>query len=135
MFNPDSIKVRPNVPDELREKARKEIESNYAHIAALDDCMKELLDAVKESGIEKNTIFVFTSDHGDMLYSHGEIKKQKLWDESLIVPFLLRYPEKLGNTQKQSKCQSTRPILCPHFWVCQVLKFRQPLKAAIIQKL
>jgi arylsulfatase A-like enzyme len=46
MFNPDSIKVRPNVPDELREKARKEIESYYAHIAALDDCMKELLDAV-----------------------------------------------------------------------------------------
>jgi arylsulfatase A-like enzyme len=113
MFNPDSIKVRPNVPDELREKARKEIESYYAHIAALDDCMKELLDAVKESGIEKNTIFVFTSDHGDMLYSHGEIKKQKPWDESLIVPFLLRYPEKLGNTQKTIEMPINTPDIMP----------------------
>jgi arylsulfatase A-like enzyme len=113
MFNPDSIKVRPNVPDELREKARKDIAGYYAHIAALDDCMKELLAAVKESGIEENTIFVFTSDHGDMHYSHGEIKKQKPWDESLIVPFLLRYPEKLGNNQKVIEMPINTPDIMP----------------------
>ena len=113
MFNPDSIKVRPNVPDELREKARKDIAGYYAHIAALDDCMKELLTAVKNSGIEENTIFVFTSDHGDMLYSHGEIKKQKPWDESLLVPFLLRYPEKLGNTRKVIEMPINTPDIMP----------------------
>ncbi|MFV0265905.1 MAG: sulfatase-like hydrolase/transferase [Draconibacterium sp.] len=37
--------------------------------------------------------FVFTSDHGDMIYSHGKIKKQQPYDESIRVPFLLRYPE------------------------------------------
>lgn len=113
MFNPDNIKVRPNVPDELREKARKDIAEYYAHIAALDDCMKELLTAVKNSGIEENTIFVFTSDHGDMLYSHGEVKKQKPWDESLLVPFLLRYPEKLGNTRKVIEMPINTPDIMP----------------------
>lgn len=113
MFNPDSIKVRPNVPDELRKKARKDIAGYYAHMAALDDCMKDLLAAVKESGIEENTIFVFTSDHGDMLYSHGEIKKQKPWDESLLVPFLLRYPEKLGNNQKVIEMPINAPDIMP----------------------
>jgi arylsulfatase A-like enzyme len=113
MFNPDSIKVRPNVPKELLEKARKDIAGYYAHIAALDDCMNELLAAVKESGIEENTIFVFTSDHGDMLYSHGEVKKQKPWDESLVVPFLLRYPEKLGNTQKTIEMPINTPDIMP----------------------
>ena len=42
--------------------------------------------------MEDNTVFVFTSDHGDMLGSQGEIKKQRPWDESIRVPFLLRYP-------------------------------------------
>ncbi len=113
MFNPDSIKVRPNVPDELREKARKNIAGYYAHIAALDDCMKELLTAVMNCGIEENTIFVFTSDHGDMLYSHGKIKKQKPWDESLLLPFLLRYPGKLGNTQKVIQMPINSPDIMP----------------------
>jgi arylsulfatase A-like enzyme len=113
MFNPDSIKLRPNVPDELREKARKDIAGYYAHIAALDDCMKDLLAAVEESGIDENTIFVFTSDHGDMLYSHGEIKKQKPWDESLLVPFLLRYPKTLGNNQKVIEMPINTPDIMP----------------------
>jgi len=101
MYSPQDIQVRPNVPEELRETARKEIAGYYAHIAALDDCMNELLHAIKEAGIEGNTIFVFTSDHGDMLRSHGMTKKQKPWDESLMVPFVLRYPQKLGKTQKK----------------------------------
>lgn len=113
MYSPGQIEVRPNVPDELREKARKDIAGYYAHIAALDDCMKELQAAVKESGAEDNTIFVFTSDHGDMLYSHGEVKKQKPWDESLMVPFLLRYPKKLGKTQKIVNTPINTPDILP----------------------
>jgi len=113
MFLPEDIVVRPNVPDELREIARKEIAGYYAHITALDDCMKELLLALKEAGIEENTIFVFTSDHGDMLRSHGMTKKQKPWDESLMVPFLLRYPEKLGTSQKQIEMPMNTPDILP----------------------
>jgi len=113
MFSPDDIKTRPNVPEELREKARNDIAGYYAHIAALDDCMKELLAAVKESGIDENTIFIFTSDHGDMLYSHGNKKKQQPWDESLLVPFLLRFPEKLGTDQKQVEMPINTPDILP----------------------
>jgi arylsulfatase A-like enzyme len=113
MYSPRQIEVRPNVPDELRGKARKDIAGYYAHISALDDCMKELLAAVKESGAEDNTIFVFTSDHGDMLYSHGEVKKQKPWDESLMVPFLLRYPKELGKAQKIVDTPVNTPDILP----------------------
>jgi arylsulfatase A-like enzyme len=113
MFRSEDIQVRPNVPDELREKAREDIAGYYAHIAALDDCMKELLAAVKESGIGENTIFIFTSDHGDMLYSHGEKMKQKPWDESLLVPFLLRYPKKLGTSHKNIDIPFNTPDIMP----------------------
>jgi len=87
-----NIKLRPNVPDTLSDVARKQIAGYYAHIAALDEYIGRMQDAVKEAGIESNTIFVFTSDHGDMLYSHALTHKQKPWDESVLVPFLLKYP-------------------------------------------
>jgi arylsulfatase A-like enzyme len=113
MYSPDQIQIRPNVPDELREKARRDIAGYYAHISALDDCMKELLDAVSDAGIKENTIFVFTSDHGDMLYSHGNTKKQQPWDESLGVPLLLRYPKKLGTAKKQIDMPINTPDIMP----------------------
>ena len=75
--------------------------------------MKELLQVVKETGIEQNTIFVFTSDHGDMLYSHGMKKKQQPWNESLMVPFLLRYPEKLGPGRKRIESPINTPDILP----------------------
>jgi len=90
-----SIKLRPNVPDSLAEKAGRQIAGYYAHIAALDECLGKLLSAINEEGIERNTIFVFTSDHGDMLQSHSQSNKQKPWDESIRVPFLLRFPGKI----------------------------------------
>jgi arylsulfatase A-like enzyme len=92
MFSSDKIILNLNVPESLAKKAREELAGYYAHIAALDDCISDLLETLKECGIEENTIFVFTSDHGDMLHSHSQTKKQKPWEESIRVPFLLRYP-------------------------------------------
>ena len=101
MFSdPDKLTLRPNVPEEFQDIARKNLSGYYAHIAALDDCIKEILDAIDRNKIDDNTIFVFTSDHGDMLYSHGLKWKQMPWDESIRVPFLLRYPDKLGEEKR-----------------------------------
>ena len=113
MVDESSIEFRPNVPEVLRETARKEIAGYYAHIAALDDCVKQLLNAINDAGIEDNTIFVCTSDHGDMLRSHGMTKKQKPWDESLMVPFLLRFPKKLGQTKRQIEMPVNTPDILP----------------------
>jgi arylsulfatase A-like enzyme len=92
LYENRNIQLRPNVPDSLKNKAIKDLRGYYAHINALDDCMAMLLKTIKECGIVNNTIFVFTSDHGDMLYSQGMQKKQRPYDESIRVPFLLRYP-------------------------------------------
>lgn len=94
------IKLRGNVSEKDHEKARKSLSGYYAHIAALDYCMGKLMECIKQNNLDKNTIFVFTSDHGDMQYSHGQIDKQKPWDESINVPFLLKYPAIFGNNKK-----------------------------------
>ncbi len=112
------IKLRPNVPKSLREKAQKDIAGYYAHSAALDDCIGELITTIKENHIENNTIFIFTSDHGDMLYSHGQVKKQKPWEESIHVPFLLFFPA-LGKRSIQ-KPISTPDIMPTLLALCDI---------------
>ncbi len=92
LFQQESLTLRPNVPEADRQKARQALAGYYAHIAALDDCIGELLQAIPQTSREQETIFVFTSDHGDMLFSHGGQNKQQPWDESIRVPFLLHCP-------------------------------------------
>jgi arylsulfatase A-like enzyme len=110
MYPPDSIKLRPNVPENWKEKARKEAQGYYAHCTALDKCIADLYNTLEETGVAENTIFVFTSDHGEMLGSQGQPPKQKQrpWDESIRIPFLLRYP---GIGHKGQKV--TAPINTP----------------------
>ena len=92
-----AMTLRPNVPAKDTAEASRALRGYYAHINALDDCIGRLQTALKESGLDENTIFIFTSDHGDMIYSHDQTNKQKPWDESIRIPFLLKYPVGLGS--------------------------------------
>jgi len=112
-FSEAQIKLRPNVPKKFEAQARKALAGYYAHIAALDDCIGEILQTLKEANLENDTILVFTSDHGDMLYSQGGQKKQQPWDESILVPFLLRYPAKLGRKGKTIAMPINAPDIMP----------------------
>ena len=113
MFQPQNMILRPNVPADMQPQARKMLSGYHAHQAAMDDCVGELLATLKETGLEKNTIFVFTSDHGDMLGSHGQTHKQQPWDESIRVPFLLRYPGALGEKGKTLSSPIDAPDILP----------------------
>ncbi len=113
LYPPDSIKLRPNVPDSWKARAKRDIAGYYAHVTALDDCMGDLLKTIAESGIENNTICVFTSDHGDMLGSQACQRKQKPWDESIRVPFLLRYPKKQGKENRTIDLPINAPDIMP----------------------
>ena len=70
-FPPRRLELRPNVPENARNRSRKDLSGYYAHVSALDDCCGMILDAIEEAGIDNDTIVVFTSDHGDMLGSQG----------------------------------------------------------------
>ena len=109
----EKIKLRPNVPEKSAARAREDLQGYYAHCAALDDCVGELLATLDECGIADDTIFVFTSDHGDMLGSQGQQRKQRPWDESILVPFLLRYPAGCGRQGRQIDMPFNAPDIMP----------------------
>lgn len=113
LYADKEITLRKNVPEEQHEEAIETYKGYYAHMTALDDCMGYLLETLEDTGLADNTIVVYTSDHGDMLHSRGAMKKQQPWDESLRVPFLLRWPEKLHNQGKVISMPLDTPDIMP----------------------
>ncbi len=111
MYPMENIVVPGNVPVELHQKAKEELQNYYALASTIDKSIGDLLKTIEEAGIADNTIFIFTSDHGGMIYSHGfpRADKQVAWNESAHVPFLLRYPKMHG---KQGRVVET-PINTP----------------------
>ncbi|MBI5799176.1 MAG: sulfatase [Verrucomicrobia bacterium] len=96
----------PGIPPKLRRPGmpnaqyvptggREEIAAYYAAVTAIDDQMGRLLATLKETGADENTIILFTSDHGDMLGSHGMRRKRKPHDESARIPGILRWPARV----------------------------------------
>ena len=88
LYDPKIIKGRPNCPD----VPNNDLWGYYAQTTFLDDQFGRLLDELERLKLDKNTIVIFTSDHGDMHGSHGVYKKQWPWSESILVPFSIRYP-------------------------------------------
>ncbi|MCK5135890.1 MAG: sulfatase [Bacteroidales bacterium] len=64
-------------------------------VAALDENIGRLMDFVDNSELEKNTIVVYTSDNGWFLGDHGLFNKMWMYEESLHVPLIIRYPGKI----------------------------------------
>lgn len=113
MYRQEDIHYRKNVPFESLYMAKSSIPGYYAHVSALDACLGELMDQVERLGMKDDTIFVYTSDHGDMLGSQGTANKQKPWDESIRVPFLLRYPRLFGREGRQVDMPFNSPDIMP----------------------
>jgi arylsulfatase A-like enzyme len=113
LFEQKKLALPDNVPSQHRDSAQKALSGYYAHIAALDDCIGWILTTLRELNLENQTIFVFTSDHGDMLFSHGQQNKQRPWDESILVPFLVRYPAALGSGANTIDIPINTPDIMP----------------------
>ncbi len=75
-----------------RKLALKQIRNYFACITGVDEQIGRVLAALRDTGLEQNTLVIFTSDHGDCLGAHDELTKNVHWDESLLVPFLARWP-------------------------------------------
>ncbi len=100
MYREEELSLRPNVLERIargktvvgREWARRSLAGYYALVSLLDHEMGRLIDGLETAGIVERTVVVYTSDHGDMLGSHGYANKQLPWEESIRVPLLVSWP-------------------------------------------
>ena len=63
--------------------------------AAIDQNIGRLLDYLDESGLAENTIVVYVSDQGYFLGEHGMFDKRMMLEQSLRMPFVIRYPKEI----------------------------------------
>ena len=64
-------------------------------IASVDDNVGRLLDYLDEAGLAEDTIVIYTSDQGFFLGDHGWYDKRFMYEESLRMPFVIRYPREI----------------------------------------
>lgn len=67
----------------------------YAFVTEIDDWVGRILDKLDELKLADNTLVIFVSDHGEMLGAHGMRGKFCFYEESVRVPFIIRFPGKI----------------------------------------
>lgn len=96
------MKIDQNIPDpEYTKLAYQEYLKRYLRcVKGVDDNIARLFDYLKKEGLWENTIIVYTGDQGFMLGEHDYIDKRWMYDESMRMPFIVHYPEKIKAGQR-----------------------------------
>ena len=87
-------------------RQKKAVGAYFASVAYMDAQVGKVLRALKENGLEENTIVIFTSDHGYHLGEHDFWAKVSLLEESTRVPLIIHVPGK-----KPAVCSSFAELL------------------------
>ncbi len=83
-------------------KYQRYIKDYLRTIAAVDESVGKLLDYLDETGLAENTIFIYSSDQGFYLGEHGWYDKRWMFEESLKMPFLVRWPGVVASGTRSS---------------------------------
>jgi choline-sulfatase len=115
MFQAENMELSPSwgkadtkhLPEEVRQsiesirwtpelkhaaEARQRVASYYGCLAQMDDCTGQILAALEKLGLDRNTIVIYTSDHGEMLGDLGLWNKFQFYEGSCGVPLSFRIP-------------------------------------------
>lgn len=76
-------------------KLQRYLEDYLAVIRSVDESVGKVLNYLKAHGLEENTIVVYTSDQGFYLGEHGWFDKRFMYEESMIMPLLMRWPQNI----------------------------------------
>ena len=97
IYNPMIEDFKKNYPKMTQKELmswryQRYMQDYLGSIAAVDDGVGEVLDYLEESGLDENTIVVYTSDQGFYLGEHGWFDKRFIYNESFKTPLLVRWP-------------------------------------------
>lgn len=73
-------------------KGQRYLQDYLATVAAVDESVGQVLDYLEQSGLDDNTLVIYTSDQGFYLGEKGWFDKRFMYEESLRIPLLMQYP-------------------------------------------
>jgi arylsulfatase A-like enzyme len=83
---------------------REELACYYAVVSHMDREIGRILDALKATGQDDNTLVIFTSDNGLAIGSHGLRGKQNMYEHTIGVPLILRGPGISADRRSKAQC-------------------------------
>ena len=90
----DSLLIRPNANREM--KKAPSVRYYFASVTGVDRAFGRILDELEKQGLDKNTLVIFSSDHGETMCSQNtDDPKNSPYAESMNVPFIVRFPGKV----------------------------------------
>lgn len=92
---------RPNYRGKAGKKdVAQHLDGYFGAVTSLDENFGRLMKYLEDEGIADNTIVVYTSDHGTMMGSHGRMGKRLWYEESIGVPFMIRWPRTIKTARE-----------------------------------
>lgn len=93
--NYDDAQAGDEAPSIAKRNSWPYYQGYHAHISAIDEQLGRVMAKLDALGIADNTILVYSSDHGSMFGSHGVGSKRQPYEESIRVPFIIRWPGRI----------------------------------------
>ena len=92
-----------NNKEKMKWKYQRYMQDYLATISSVDDNVGRVLNYLEETGLDENTIVVYTSDQGFYLGEHGWFDKRFIYDESFKTPLMIKWPNviKPGTTSEE----------------------------------
>ena len=81
-----------HLPNPTPEQTRRQREHYFANVTMIDAQVGNLMAALERRGVLDNTVFIFTTDHGDCLNDHGHSQKWTMFEQSVHVPCVVWGP-------------------------------------------
>lgn len=135
-YHADSMKLPPNFKSEhpfdhgnaggrdevlysfprTPEQTRAGLAVYYSVIEHLDASIRLLMDSLRAEGLDRNTLVIFTSDHGLAMGSHGLRGKQNMYEHSVGVPLLFVGPDIPSGAKTDAQCylRDLYPTICDY---------------------
>ncbi|MDE0626671.1 MAG: sulfatase-like hydrolase/transferase [Bryobacterales bacterium] len=85
------------------EQLHDAIRGYYGNVSQMDANVGRVFDTLRELGLDRNTVVVYTSDHGEMAGAHRMWTKHNMYEQSVRVPLIIRTPDRLGAGSAQQQ--------------------------------
>lgn len=117
LYPKEALRLRPSYQG--KPKNRQQDLDNYqgycAHITAIDRELGRILQRLDDLKLADNTVVIYSSDHGSMFGEHGKGSKRHPEEESILVPFVARWPGRIPAGARPGQLYGTIdvfPTLC-----------------------
>lgn len=90
--NADFARRKPSGRDLVRWKYQQYLKDYLRCVKAVDDSVGRVVEALRAAGLEQNTVVIYSSDQGFYMGEHGWFDKRWIYEESVHMPFIIRWP-------------------------------------------